>query len=354
MNQKDDFLARRFSGEQSSKTTYHSVLRPELEEEDFNSSQRTAWRGIEETTKEDDWNSVFPQQARIQESDNRDSAWPETSPMMATCPIDAWFRLLGRPWSWRWRWVLGAGVATCIVLWMLMAVEPGFHWLYTCVMAACIPVTAITLFCEMDVTRRVTWWVAALVTILGGFLSLFLSLFLWELLEIPPAAELAGLIEEPAKGLVLLILAMFSKQFPGIFSGLALGVCVGSGFAIFETIGYAYGYGEGGAPSTLVLLVRGLLSPLMHLAWTGALGGAMWATRGPNRIGWMALGGWLPWAVLIGMAVIHCIWNMLVPVHGPAQGPVRWGCLALWILIFYLAKRGATQVAAWGMAPKGV
>ena len=336
MKQKDDFLARRFSGEQGDKAPYHSVVRPGSEESVSKPKQKTEWRETEERTSEDNWAPVFSQQDEEQERNDWDSPWPETKHIPVECPVDAWFRLLGRPWSWRWRWVLGAGVAMCIVLWMLMTMAPGFHWLYTCTMAACIPVTAITLFCEMDVTRRVSWWMAVLVTILGGFLSLFLSSFLWGLLG----------IEEPAKGLVLLILAMFSKRFPGILSGVALGVCVGSGFAIFETIGYAYEYGEGGNPSTLVLLVRGLLSPLMHLAWTGALGGAMWAARGPNRIGWWALGSWLPWAVLIGMVVIHCIWNTV--------GPVQWVCLALWALIFHLAKQGATQVATWGVAPKGV
>lgn len=307
MNQRDDFLARRFAGGQGAGSAYRPVVRMEP----------------------------------IQDESVREDVRPVT----AACPVDSWFRLLGRPWSWRWRWVLGLGVLACVALGVLSMAKPGLHRLYACAMAACVPVTAITLFCEMDATRRVTWWVAALVTVLGGLLSLFFAGFLWGWFGLVPTAALAGVVEEPAKGLVLLILAMFSRRFPGILSGLALGVCVGAGFAIFETIDYAYRFGEYGLPSTWVLVLRGALSPLMHLAWTGALGGAMWAARGPGRTGWAALGSWLTWAVLAGMVVMHCIWNTV--------GPVQWICLALWALIFRFAKRGAAQAAAWGFAPKG-
>ena len=80
---------------------------------------------------------------------------------------------------------------------------------------------------------------------------------------------MAGLTEEPIKAIALLILAMFPRQFPGILSGVALGVSIGAGFAVLETFDYAYAFGEAGRPDTFVLLLRGILSPLMHMAWTG-------------------------------------------------------------------------------------
>lgn len=41
----------------------------------------------------------------------------------------------------------------------------------------------------------------------------------------------------------------------------------------------------------------------------------------------------------------HCLWNTI--------GPVQYLSLALWALIFYLAKRGVAQAESWGIAPKG-
>ena len=256
----------------------------------------------------------------------------------------AWVALLGRPWSWRWRWVLGIGAAVCVALGVAAVAMPGVHVVYAAAMAACVPVALVTLFCELDTTGRVSGGVAAAVTAVGGVGALVLALVLYRLTGIEEAG-LAGLVEEPAKGAMLALLAMASRRFPGILSGVALGVCVGAGFAIVETFGYAYGLGEDGWPSTWVLIVRGALSPLTHLAWTGALGGAMWAARGAGRPGWRAFGSWVTWGILAAMVLMHCIWNVV--------GPVEWLAVALWALIFRFVKRGVAEASAWGFRPKG-
>ena len=258
--------------------------------------------------------------------------------------VPAWVALLGRPWSWRWRWVLGIGAAVCVALGLAAEAVPGVHLVYAAAMAACVPVALVTLFCELDMTERVGGGVAAAVTAVGGVGALALALVLYRLTGIEEAG-LAGLVEEPAKGAMLAVLAMASRRFPGILSGVALGVCVGAGFAIVETFFYAYGFGEDGGPSTWVLLVRGVLSPLTHLAWTGALGGAMWAARGAGRPGWRAFGSWLTWGILAAMVLMHCIWNSV--------GPVEWLAVALWALIFWFVKRGVAEASAWGFRPKG-
>lgn len=339
MRQRDDFLSRTLAGERAT-TAYQPVVRvipgPTSRDGQSESKRSTPQLNSLEPDAQvsPDVMAVegIPQQRlQIQEADAR--------------PYFAWYRLLGRPWSWAWRWVLGGGIVACAVLWMVMQSVPELHPLYACLMSLCVPWAMVTLFCEMDVSRRVSWWVASLVMLFGGAASIGVSLMLWMAWGIEPTVPLAGVVEEPAKGLILLVLAMFTRQFPGILSGLALGVCVGSGFAVIETVEYAYLFGQGGEPSTEVLLVRGLFAPMMHLAWTGALGGAMWAARGPERVGFAALSSWLTWAVLAGMVVLHCLWNTI--------GPVQYLSLALWALIFHLAKRGVAQAESWGIAPKG-
>lgn len=253
-----------------------------------------------------------------------------------------WWTFLRWPWSGAWRWVLGLGGGLCMALGLLMVVVPGTHALYTAAMAACVPVAMVTLFCELEVTRRVNWAVALLVTVVGGALSILFT-FVFIAITGIDSVFLAGLIEEPAKGAVLLALLLaFPDRFPGVLSGLALGVCVGAGFATIETVGYAYTFGETSAPSTAVLLLRGALSPFAHMGWTGALGGAMWMARARPAQAWVA------WAVLGGMIAAHCLWNTL--------GPITYCAIGLWALIFHYVKRGIGEAAAWGYAvpPKGV
>lgn len=249
----------------------------------------------------------------------------------------SFWSLLCRPWSIYWKWVLLFGAIASAFTGLFASSDFIPHEIYAFLMALTVPMTMVTFFCELDVTRAVSGWVAALVAFIGGAVTVTLAAILNISLEID--AWMAGLTEEPIKGIALLILAMFPRQFPGILSGVALGVSVGAGFAVLETFEYAYAFGEQSRPDTFVLLLRGVLSPLMHMAWTGALGGAMWAARGPHRCGWAALASWQFWAVFGAMIVLHCVWNTV--------GLVNYLAVALWSIIFYYLKRGFAEVSDW-------
>ncbi len=77
----------------------------------------------------------------------------------------------------------------------------------------------------------------------------------------------------------------------------------------------------------------------MHMAWTGALDGAMWAARGPHRSGWAVLSSWQFWAVFGAMILFHCIWN--------AVGLINYLAIALWSIIFHYLKKGFAEVSNW-------
>lgn len=259
----------------------------------------------------------------------------------------SFWSLFCKPWASVWKWVLLVGCIASLLSGIGSSAGVLPHELYTFVMAATIPLTMVVLFCEWDVTRAVSGWIAGLVVFLGGSLTGLLAEVVNTYFDISlESAGFAGLTEEPIKGIALLILAMFPRQFPGILSGLALGVSIGAGFAVLETFEYAYAFSETGQPDTYVLLLRGILSPLMHMAWTGALGGAMWAARGPNRSGWTALTSWQFWGIFVLMIVFHCIWNVI--------GVVNYLAIALWSLIFYYLKRGLAEATSCDFKTKDV
>ncbi|MBV2353956.1 PrsW family intramembrane metalloprotease [Streptomyces sp. J2-1] len=107
------------------------------------------------------------------------------------------------------------------------------------------------------------------------------------LLDVTPMIAV-GIIEEAAKLIVpALLLLVIRDRHPG--DGLLVGVASGAGFAAFETMGYAFVelIRSGGDLSAVdhLLVVRGLLSPAAHMAWTGLTAAALWnaAARGWNR-----------------------------------------------------------------------
>ena len=260
--------------------------------------------------------------------------------------ITAWWQLLKRPWSWKWKRFLLLGGALSLILGALAKTGETFSGFYAIVLSLLIPSTLVLFFHEIDIRSRISWaWLALIMAIGGGIAGLVAGIVNVVYGVSEEAAAWAGVTEEPIKGAVILALAFFPKRFPGVLAGLSLGVAIGAGFAVYETIDYAYTFGSGEMPSTMVLFVRGALSPFMHLGWTGALGGAMWLARG-DRSGWYALGSLSTWGVFAGVIILHAIWNSI--------GDIGYLSVGLWVLLFYYAKRGVAEAVALGYRPRGV
>lgn len=117
-----------------------------------------------------------------------------------------------------------------------------------------------------------------------------------------------GLIEEGAKLIVpVAILIFFRHRRPE--NGLLVGVAVGMGFAALETMGYAFvallaSKGSIGTVEELLLL-RGVLSPAAHAAWTGLATAALWRAAGGGTV--RAYGGFV--LAYLGVAILHACWD---------------------------------------------
>jgi RsiW-degrading membrane proteinase PrsW (M82 family) len=118
-----------------------------------------------------------------------------------------------------------------------------------------------------------------------------------------------GLIEESVKLLVPLWL-LVRRRFRAPAAGVLFGVAAGMGFAALETMGYGLValIQSGGriGETEEVLLVRGLLSPIGHAAWTALVCGALWRTRvssGRARA-WLGV-----LAAFLAAVALHALWD---------------------------------------------
>ncbi|MFY0409171.1 PrsW family glutamic-type intramembrane protease [Solicola sp. PLA-1-18] len=121
---------------------------------------------------------------------------------------------------------------------------------------------------------------------------------------------LVGLIEESAKLILPLAVLLLAGRRTSPSTGLLVGVASGAGFAALETMGYAFvtlisSRGDLSAVDG-VLLLRGLMSPAAHMAWTGLTAAALWtaATQGwtGRAIGRLAL-------VFVVCVALHTTWD---------------------------------------------
>lgn len=256
----------------------------------------------------------------------------------------AWWKFFCRPWSFVWRIVLILGTIGCILLGVWVRAHPTFHWVYSAAMAGCVPITVCVFFTEL--ARRIDlkgWWVV--VTFLfGGIFSILLTMIVNRLATfLPDQASWAGVVEEPCKGAVLLVLWVALTQVKSAFAGLALGAAVGAGFATIETFQYAYYFGAQGMPSTFVLIYRGIISPVMHTGWSAALGGALWYINFPEDAQRRKLKRCCDTLVVfILMILCHGLWNW-----SPGISALP---LVVWVIILFYLKRGSIEMRLRGKA----
>jgi RsiW-degrading membrane proteinase PrsW (M82 family) len=87
-------------------------------------------------------------------------------------------------------------------------------------------------------------------------------------------------------------------------------VASGAGFAILETMGYAFvvliqSRGNLGVVDN-VLFVRGILSPAAHMAWTGIAAAALW-DAGAHRFRGSAVLRFV--GAFVAVVVLHTVWD---------------------------------------------
>ncbi len=200
-----------------------------------------------------------------------------------------------------------------------------------------VPVTALVWYLDHDPSpslspRRVlsAFIVAGVIGVLGS------SLLEYSLVTSGLLANLeVGLIEEFVKGVLIFFVAIGIRSFR-TRDGMVLGAAVGFGFAALESSGYAlvslfvvHGHRLFFSLTSLVTteLLRGLLAPFAHGAWTAIVGAAIFAAarrRGHLRLSWLVLGTYLAIAILhaafdttytiVGYVVVSAIGLVLLVV----------------------------------------
>jgi len=118
-----------------------------------------------------------------------------------------------------------------------------------------------------------------------------------------------AVIEEAAK-LIFPITIFVQGRYRSEVDGLLLGVTSGMGFAALETMGYGLValVNSQGNIGTLeeVLLIRGLLSPVGHAAWTGLVCAFTWRQREKTGKAF----SFVPVAIFALVVVFHAVWNL--------------------------------------------
>lgn len=221
----------------------------------------------------------------------------------------------GRARRWAWLAVLLIGVALYELCRRAVLATRDPLLLPTLILigAAVVPVSFVVFVSGRRLVFGVGGAVVGLTALLGGVLAVLTAGTLeYATLRALGAPSLlaVGLIEELAKLLVPAAVLLLSRGVRHPADGLLLGVAAGAGFAVAETMGYAFValVRSGGDLSVVntVLVDRGVLSPAAHMAWTGLAAAALWRAA---SVAWRgrAVAGFV--GVYLLVAAVHTAWD---------------------------------------------
>lgn len=220
-----------------------------------------------------------------------------------------------RRWAWVGTFVVGAALYLAVLAVITDTDNPNLFPTLILLGALVVPLTFVTFAAGRSGRWVVDETTLGIALLFGGVIGVIVA----GLLEYDAMLRLdmlpmiaVGLIEEGAKLIVPLALVIFAgRRYRSVGGGIVIGIAVGTGFAVLETMGYAFvalidsGGNIGAAEQTL--LVRGLLSPAGHAAWTGLTCWGLWMLAvEPSGRRLLAFAG------LFALAVaLHTTWDSL-------------------------------------------
>ncbi|MBX2892242.1 MAG: PrsW family intramembrane metalloprotease [Saprospiraceae bacterium] len=209
-----------------------------------------------------------------------------------------------------------------------------------------VPLSALIFFFEMNVRHNVSLYQIIRLVFLGGIVSMTLSMMFFQIGDSLAldwlGASMAGIVEEPGK-LLALAIVVNTRRYHYTLNGLLFGAAVGTGFAAFESAGYAFYAGLYNADDMLdSIMQRGMLAPFGHIVWTAMCAGALWKVKAQRAFSFKMLADQRFYRVFLMAVLMHMIWNS--PIYLPFY--LKYFALgaAAWVVVFSLIQGGLRQI----------
>jgi protease PrsW len=209
-----------------------------------------------------------------------------------------------------------------------------------------VPLSLLIFFFEVNVPRNISLYQVLRLAMLGGLASIVVALFGFKFTGIDTwlGAAGAGIVEEIGKASALLLVVR-RPRYRWTLNGLLFGATVGTGFAVFESAGYALNSAFTGGDQAMraTIMQRGVLAVLGgHVLWTGLVGAALWRVRGDKPFKPEIFVDPRFLRVLGICMVMHMTWNSPIPETFYAKY-LALGVVA-WLLVFGFVQDGLKQV----------
>lgn len=211
-----------------------------------------------------------------------------------------------------------------------------------------VPFSTLILFFELNTPKNISIIKIFELVVIGGAISLFLSLFIFEITPFLGIFGLsaAGFVEEVGKlaALLFVLRNVSHDRYKYRLNALLLGAAVGTGFAAFESAGYALRIGLMSSNAMIEnIQLRGVMSPFAHIAWTAIAASAFWIARKNFSNTWETLKSAQFIKIFCIPVCLHFVWNL--PIHGPFMAKYLILGFVAWVVIISFVQSGLKEVS---------
>jgi protease PrsW len=213
-----------------------------------------------------------------------------------------------------------------------------------------VPFSVLIFFFETNLRKNVSLYQIIRLVFFGGILSVIFSLILFRVSDSLGlgwlGASVAGIVEEPGK-LIATIVVLNIPKYRYTLNGLLFGAAIGTGFAAFESAGYALRILLDSFSAAAMLdniFLRGILSPFSHIVWTGMSAAMLWKVKGNKDFSIEMLKDNRFLRVFGTAILLHMVWNS--PIDLPFN--IKYIILGFiaWVIILILIQDGLKQLLA--------
>lgn len=208
-----------------------------------------------------------------------------------------------------------------------------------------VPLTILIFFWEMNAPQNISIYRIIKILFIGGIMSLVTAVFFYKNIGDSTSVIMIGIVEEVAK-LFVILWFMKDRKYTYILNGVLIGAAVGTGFAAFESAGYALRSVLLSDFDTMYYTIfwRGVLSPGGHIVWAALTGGAVCLVRGARPFQFIMLFNTRFLRIFMMVVAMHAVWDL--PWPSLMSIPIAQLCLTVfsWMIAFSVMSLGLKEI----------
>lgn len=213
-----------------------------------------------------------------------------------------------------------------------------------------LPFALLLFFWEANVPRNMSFFDILRIFFIGGTLSLFVTLLMSEAVGSSGeldfgGAILVGIVEEISKFVIcLLYIKKFNTKY--ILNALLIGAAVGSGFAVFESAGYAFIFtiSQSAQAGADVIFLRAFLSGGGHIVWAAITSAAFVLVKRDQPFSASYMGNSKFLTLFFIPVVLHAVWDMPINFLNEIYFVQLTLTVLVWIVVLSLLRSGLSQI----------